>query len=128
MPLFWHTIHLSLLSEYDVIWRTLRNKWLYRQENIKSSGRFFCFRKTLFLWRHCDSILTSNWSFFVYSWWRQGNASSLIYVDIICEPASLRDQRRGFTASKGCRLQKLVKRSRFVQTAKFFHKSYFNKV
>ena len=26
-----HTIRLSLLSEYDVIWRTLRNMWLYRR-------------------------------------------------------------------------------------------------
>ena len=63
MPPFWHPIRLSLLSEYGVIWRTLRNTSLYRQENIKSSGRFFCFRKTFFLGRHCDSILTCNWSF-----------------------------------------------------------------
>ena len=33
---------------------------LYRQENIKSSGRFFCFRKTFFLRRRCESILTCN--------------------------------------------------------------------
>ena len=58
-----HTIRLSLLSEYDVIWRTLRNTWPYRQENIKSSDRFFFFRKTFFLRRHCDSILTWNLSF-----------------------------------------------------------------
>ena len=27
-----------------------------------------------------------------------------------------------------CGLQKLVKKSRFVEMAKFFHRSYFNKV
>ena len=35
-----HTIRLSLLSEYDVIWRTLRNIWLYRRKTLKTSGRF----------------------------------------------------------------------------------------
>ena len=44
-------------------WRTLRNTWPYRQENIKNSDRFFFFRKTFFLPRHCDSILTCNWCF-----------------------------------------------------------------
>ena len=51
------------MAEYGVMWRTLRNTRLYRQENIKSSGRFYCFRKTFFLRRHCKSILTCNWSF-----------------------------------------------------------------
>ena len=75
LPPLWHIICLSLLSEYDVIWRTLRNTWPYRQENIKSSERFFFFRKTFFLGRHCDSILV------IYLFCVQlVNANSLIYV------------------------------------------------
>ena len=67
MP-FWHTIRPSLLSEYDVIWRTLRNTWLYRQENI----------------------------------------SLLVCLTSVAG------------VPQKCRLQKLVNKSRFVQTAKFF--------
>ena len=100
LPAFWHIICLSLLSEYDVIWRTLRKTWPYPQENIKSSDRFFFFRKTFFLRRHCDSILTCNLSF-------------------LCSGAGVPQK---------CRLQKLVEKSRFVQTAKFFRRSYFKKV
>ena len=99
MPPFWHPIRLSLFSEYGIIWRTLRNTWLYQQENIKSSGRFFCFRKTFLVGRHCDSILTCNWSFLCTA--GEGKVMRVPKFtshDVICEPASLRDQRCGCTA------------------------------
>ena len=104
--------------------RTLRNTWLYRQENIKSSGRFFCFRKTFFLRRHCDSILTCNWSFLCTA--DEGEFLNLrhmmSYVSLLVCMIS------GAGVPQKCRIQKLVKKSRFVHTAKFFRRSYFSKV
>ena len=122
MPPFWHTICLSLLPQYGVIWRTLRNTWLYRRENIKSSGRFFCFRKTFFLRRHCDSILTCNWPFLCTAgegkvmwvpWFTSHDIMSLLVYVI-----------SGTGVPKKCRLQKLVKKNRVL----FKSQNFFTEV
>ena len=96
--------------------------------SMTSSDRFFFFRQTFFFRRHCDSILTCNLSF-LFTAVKARESEFLNLRHITSYVSLLVYMISGAGVPQKYRVQKLVKKSRFVQTANFFRRrSYFNKV